>query len=296
MTVSGVRLKELLKQRHWQTYRTFCREYDRAAKTVDPYLVGSAPSRAQLHRWLAGEMKGLPYPHHCRVLEAMFPGWSVRQLFEAHDTEVSELSRSQPQAIDFTLSDLGHDSPDAARLTRDAESAAVFATRSEFASALPPHVLFDDAATIDLSGLSLNMLCQSYADERLRKTIEGGARVRALFLDPHGDAIRRREDEEGHDKHGHLSALTEVNIDALSRVRDSLSASNRERLELGTYDETIRFNIIIVDGQLCVVQPYLPRARGVDSPTLMLRRRSSPGTVNAFERVFNQLWERRQSL
>jgi len=117
-----------------------------------------------------------------------------------------------------------------------------------------------------------------------------------LFLDPHGDAIRRREDEEDHHKHGHLSALTEVNIDALSRVRESLSASSRERLELGTYDETIRFNIIVVGGHLCVVQPYLPRARGVDSPTLLLRRRSSPGTVHAFERVFNQLWERRQSL
>src|SRR5262249_32343238 len=45
-------------------------------------LVGTWPSRTQLHRWLAGDLKGLPYPDHCRVLEGMFPGWSAAQLFE----------------------------------------------------------------------------------------------------------------------------------------------------------------------------------------------------------------------
>jgi Domain of unknown function (DUF5919) len=291
MATSGVRLRELLRQRHWQTYRTFCREYDRAAKAVDSELIGSAPSRAQLHRWLAGEMKGLPYPHHCRVLEAMFPGWPAHQLFEQIDPTGAEPG---PR---LEVGDAYRDGMKQADVwpMRDAESATVFATRSEFASRVPPHVLFDDATTIDLAGLSLNLLCQSYADDRLRKTIEGGAHLRALFLDPAGDAIRRREQEEGHHR-GHLSALTEVNMDALSRVRDGLSATDRDRLDIGTYDETIRFNIVIVDGQLCCVQPYMPHARGIDSPTLMMRRRNSPGTVDAFQRVFSQLWERRQSL
>jgi Domain of unknown function (DUF5919) len=263
-------------------------EYDRAAKIVDADLVGSAPSRAQLHRWLAGEMKGLPYPHHCRVLEAMFPGWPVDQLFEQSD---SKSPGPMPQ-IEADNSHSSGDEPSESWPMRDAEAATVFATRSEFASRLPPHILFDNATTIDLSGLSLNLLCQGYADERLRKTIEGGACVRALFLDPGGDAVRRREQEEGH-RQGHLSALTEVNIDALNRVRNSLPAASRERLDVGTYDETIRFNIVIVDGHLCCVQPYLPYARGVESPTLVMRRRHSPGTVEAFQRVFSQLWERR---
>jgi hypothetical protein len=77
---SGVLLKTLLCQRHWQTYRTFCREYDKAAATIDKTLIGSWPSRAQLHRWLTGTMKGLPYPDSCRVLEAMFPGYTANQL------------------------------------------------------------------------------------------------------------------------------------------------------------------------------------------------------------------------
>lgn len=74
-------LKELLRQRHWQTYSTFRRQYDQAARSVDPVLVGRWPSRGQFARWLSGDIKGLPHPDHCRVLEAMFPGLSVQQMF-----------------------------------------------------------------------------------------------------------------------------------------------------------------------------------------------------------------------
>jgi hypothetical protein len=85
-----VRLKQLMQRNHWQTYRTFCKEYDRAAKAVDGHLIGSWPSRAQLHRWMSGELKSLPYSDHCRVLEAMFPGWNAEQLFELLDVAESD--------------------------------------------------------------------------------------------------------------------------------------------------------------------------------------------------------------
>src|SRR5690606_405031 len=81
MSDRPILLKVLLKQRRWHAYGTFQREYDKAAKTIDPALVRTWPSRAQLHRWLSGAIKGLPYPDPCRVLEAMFPGWTVHDLF-----------------------------------------------------------------------------------------------------------------------------------------------------------------------------------------------------------------------
>lgn len=81
------RLKSVLRARHLQTHGAFCREYDRVAAALDPELVGSAPGRAQFHRWLSGELKGLPYPHHCRVLEAMLPGHAATDLFELEDPE-----------------------------------------------------------------------------------------------------------------------------------------------------------------------------------------------------------------
>jgi hypothetical protein len=78
-------LKVLLQHRHLQTYRAFCREYDRVAAKADPTLRGGWPSKAQFYRWLSGELIGLPYPDHCRILESMFPDWRVDQLFQTHE-------------------------------------------------------------------------------------------------------------------------------------------------------------------------------------------------------------------
>lgn len=75
-----VLLKALLRRRHWQSYHRFCREYDKAAATIDASLTGSYPSRAQHHRWLSGRLTSTPHPHHCEVLEAMFPGYTAAQL------------------------------------------------------------------------------------------------------------------------------------------------------------------------------------------------------------------------
>jgi hypothetical protein len=78
-------LKVLLQQRHLQTHRAFCREYDRVAAVIDPTLRGAWPSKAQFYRWLSGDLVGLPYTDHCRILEGMFPDWKVDQLFRVHD-------------------------------------------------------------------------------------------------------------------------------------------------------------------------------------------------------------------
>jgi hypothetical protein len=80
------RLKALLQARHLQTHGAFCREYDRVAKDIDSSLVGHWPSRATLHRWMTGTVKRVPYPDHCRILEAMFPGWTSEQLLQPYDS------------------------------------------------------------------------------------------------------------------------------------------------------------------------------------------------------------------
>lgn len=85
MNTKPVALKALLQQRHMQTHSAFCREYDKVATDVDPTLKGGWPSRAQFYRWLSGDLIGLPYTDHCRILEKMFPGWKVDQLFQVHD-------------------------------------------------------------------------------------------------------------------------------------------------------------------------------------------------------------------
>lgn len=176
---------------------------------------------------------------------------------------------------------------------RFADLDAIYATRSEFVSRVPPHALFDGASDIRAAGLSLNILCQQYATDRLRDLIEAGTTVRCLVLDPAGEAIKHREREEGYN-HGHLSSLTELNVQVLTqRVRRRLSDAAQERLSIATYDETIRFNIIIVDETMAVVQPYLHAARGLEAPTFVLRRQQgAAGLFPTFEQTFAWLWER----
>lgn len=287
MTEQQILLKTLLQQRHWQTYSTFCKEYDKAARRVDPALQGGWPSRAQLHRWLTGELKGLPYSDHCRVLEAMFPGRSARELFSPNGADAAptpRTDRATPQAA-------SPEPPDSAR-PHMADVTAVFSSRAAFSSAYPASTLFDSAKEINAAGLSLNVICQSYPDHQLKRLLETGTRIRCLFLDPKGTAIRAREAEEGYTD-GTLTTLTALNISMLTRLRSRLDQETAQRLELHVYDETIRFNILIVDRGLCVVQPYLPQARGVDSPTLVITdNTAADGLFPVFDQVFTSIWER----
>lgn len=157
----------------------------------------------------------------------------------------------------------------------------VFLTRTEFTSQNPTSILFECASHIQMSGISLNLLCQQFADRRLRALIEDGTCIECLFLDPKGRAIRLREEEE--EVHaGELSALTEININWIKRVRDNLPKECMPLLRIGIYDQVVRFNFIFIDGELCVAQPYLPGLRGLDSPTLMIKRLAEPGLYQTF--------------
>ncbi|MFB4272257.1 DUF5919 domain-containing protein [Nonomuraea sp. GTA35] len=125
-----------------------------------------------------------------------------------------------------------------------------------------------------------------------RGLLDSGTRIRCLFLDPNGQAIRAREAEEGYTD-STLTTLTALNISMLTRLRDRLETTSAQRLELHVYDETIRFNVIIVDRALCVVQPYLPQARGVDSPTFVITdNTAAEGLFPLFDQVFRDMWER----
>lgn len=176
---------------------------------------------------------------------------------------------------------------------RFGDLAAVFPSRSAFVAETSCQKLFAGAHEIRTAGLSLNLLVQQYGDQCLRDQIEAGASLRCLFLDPAGDAMRSREDEEGY-LPGQLATLTELNIQILTkRVGDRLTAEARERLEIAVYDEPIRFNITIIDGALCVMQPYLPSSRGLETPTFVIHRQPArAGLFAVFEQTFAGMWER----
>lgn len=288
MVDEPVALKVLLREHHW-TYATFCIEYDRAARAVDPRLARTWRSRAQFHRWLAGDLRQLPRPDACRVLEALFPGWTVEQLFARHPDH-----RPDPLAANLAVANVGP-GPDDREMSAGQlqDVTAVYATRSELMSNLPPHTLFDGATSIRACGLSLNLICQQYGVHGLQRLIRRGGSIQCLFLDPDGSAMRLREQEENYVP-GTLCELTRINIRSLQdRVRGQLPDDARSRLEIATYNETIRFNIVLVDDRIGIVQPYLPAMRGIDSPTFVLQRKwQDRGLFPVFEAIVSSLWTR----
>lgn len=179
--------------------------------------------------------------------------------------------------------------PEVSSRRQYADVEAIFTTRAEFTQAMPPRMLFDGAAHIDIAGLSLNLLCQQYSDGDLLHLVTSGTILRCLFLEPGGRHILAREEEEGHNP-GVLTSLTELNIRSLARLRNRIPEEGGGAILMRTYDAPVRFNITIVDRRICVVQPYLPNARGVESPTFVTRRSDRAGMFDTFSQVFEAVW------
>jgi Domain of unknown function (DUF5919) len=201
MTGQPTLLAVLLEDKGLHRYGTFRAAYEKAARSLDRHLDGSAPSRAQFHRWLTGDLRRLPYTDHCRVLEQMLTGYSAGQLFQpTPDGGTPAPARGAPGS--------GQELTRAAGM---ADVAAVFASRSDFAARVEPRALFDGASRIRAAGLSLNLICQQVPDQHLRRMLADGAQLTCLFLDPDGEAIKAREQEEEYAP-GILANLTSLNV------------------------------------------------------------------------------------
>jgi hypothetical protein len=263
-------LAVLLEDRGLHRYASFCAAYQKAARALDLGLGVSAPSRAQFHRWVSGELRSIPYTEHCRVLEHLLAGYSARQLLQpCPDGRIPAPARGDgKKADDMTL----HVAPATAALVM-ADVCAVFASRSEFAARVEPQALLSGADRIRAVGLSLNLICQQLPDQYLGRLLADGAELTCLFLDPEGEAIRAREREEEHAA-GFLPTLTRLNIDLMARLRDRLAAPARDRLRIAVYDETIRFNIVLAGEHLrcAALPPPGPRDRLPDPAHSQYRR------------------------
>lgn len=182
------------------------------------------------------------------------------------------------------------DEPEPALSVADHGITDVFVSRAELIRGYPPAEILVEAARVRVMGLSLNLIVQSISDRQLRAAISAGTDVRCLFLEPYSRYASDREAEEGH-AHGALSQLTETNIDTLKRTRRHLPAEQAHRLQLRTYHAPVRFNIMIIDEALAVVQFYLPASRGTESPALVLRPTTAPPDLfSEFTAVFADTW------
>lgn len=161
--------------------------------------------------------------------------------------------------------------------------------------------MFGSARRLDAIGIGLNLLVQNYSGRRLVRLAESGCRVRLLFINPASSAVRRRERELGLGR-GELSRSVEMNIMHMRRVRSRLRDTGG--FEIRVFDETPRFTAYLVDGDtadgLAVVQPYLRKSRGIESPVLVLRGPGrdikhgagggEPGLFDIYREEFEGVW------
>ncbi|MDH6116039.1 SAV2148 family HEPN domain-containing protein [Kitasatospora sp. GAS204B] len=187
---------------------------------------------------------------------------------------------------------------------RYADVAAVHADRILLQRDLPVEDLLEGARRLDALGIALGMLCQNFTGKRLARLAAEGCRMRLLFLNPASSAVRRRERELGLGR-GELSRSIEMNIMHVRRVRARLRDPGA--FEIRVFDEMPRFTAYLVEGarlpgsrrrggDLGVVQPYLRRARGMESPALVLRAAPSagedaePGLLEVYREEFEGVW------
>lgn len=270
-----IRLKTLLYQRHWQTYHTFCDEYDKAVVNIDPRLVGSWPSRAQFRRWLSGAVRGLPYPHHCRVLEAMFPGLSAEEIFGRTPSESNPAISRATGAAANAMPIPAPGPPDIVQayamrglITRPAWNEIIRSARHHiwlYGMAEMGYALDDEVPSI------------------IRAAAERGADIRVLLLDPQYVGLQDIDADEGNPP-GTLAPRIRAALRRFSSMREGL-----DNINIRVYDGPPTASIVRGDERM-LVTPYLRFFAGSNTPTFELKSNPEGFVFNRYVRHFENIW------
>jgi hypothetical protein len=255
-------LKALLRARHWQKHSTFTREWDKVAKAIDPQLKGSWPGHAQFYRWLRGELRGLPYPDSCRILESMFPPHTVEELF-------------QPCSSDTANNLRGHRTPATPEVPAGPDPLRG-AGVSRLWPRTGPEVLADLVSRVSgareevsMFGLTRNF----YASDEMLPVFESKAReipVTFYVMDPHCESRRDRYRIEPAEAAMENPARYQREIlrplfAAAQRVQRSAPATSSAGLRIFTYNFPCSFAIEKID-RSCRVMLYGHGKRGTEGP------------------------------
>jgi hypothetical protein len=281
LNAQPIALKVLLQQRHLHTHSTFCREYDRVATEIDRTLRGGWPSKAQFYRWLSGDLVGLPYADHCRILEGMFPGWKVDQLFQAHDGEIafvpepSKLQTAAPTVRPIPLTVSSDQCVD--------QVVAFYPHRADTPKHLWMDLLVGAQQDIDLfANASLFLPEQNpEAIDILKKKAATGVKVRVLLGDPGHPAMELRGREERL-----FEAIPSRIKMALAYYRPLVGVDG---IDFRLHGTSLYNSIFRYDDQMLVNQ-HIYGTYGYIAPILHLRRVAGADLFETYMKSFELVW------
>ncbi|MFL6143665.1 MAG: hypothetical protein ACJ72N_17620 [Labedaea sp.] len=277
-TDTAILLKVLLKQRHLQGHRSFCREYDTIAAKVDPALRGSHPSRAQFYRWLSGELIGLPYADHCRILEHMFPEWTAAQLFRPY---TASLDLVPDPAMTFEKTELSPADPPAPSIPQDVVT--LYPHRAETPKELWRDLLVGAKGQIDLFANASLFLPEENPEAIaiIKDKAAAGIRVRILLGDPNHPAMELRGKEERL-----FEAIPGRIKMALAYYRPLVGV---EGIEFRLHGTSLYNSIFRYDNHMLVNQ-HLYGTYGYVAPILHLRKHPNSDLFDTYMRSLELVW------
>jgi hypothetical protein len=282
-TGTTILLKVLLKQRHLHVYSSFAREYRRVASKIDRELVSTGPSKAQFYRWISGDLINMPHSQHCRVLEAMFPDWSVEQLFQLYSGSLEFIPESSPKATTPARSTTPSAAPPPPTNV-PAEFVGMYAHRADTPDELWLNLLKGANERIDLFANASLFLPEDNPEAIaiIKRKATAGVRVRVLLGDPNSEAAKLR----GYEERLHEGIPGRIQM-ALAYYRPLLDVDGVGfRLQA-----TALYNSIFRYDNDMLINQHIYGTYGYIAPVLHLRKKPGADLFDTYMRSFDRVWD-----
>ncbi len=277
-------LKVLLKSRHLQAYSSFAREYRKVAGKVDRSLAGTEPSKAQFYRWISGELIHLPHSQHCRVLETMFPDWSVEQLFQPYSSSLEFVPQAVPTPMPTAQPATPRPNAPTADTNVPAEFVGLYAHRADTPDELWLDLLKGAKESIDLFANASLFLPEENPEaiSIIKKKAGAGVQVRILLGDPSSEAAKLR----GYEERLFEGIPGRIQM-ALAYYQPLLDVDG---VQFRLHATSLYNSIFRYDDDMLVNQ-HIYGTYGYIAPILHLRKAPGADMFDAYMRSFDRVWD-----
>lgn len=278
-------LKVLLKARHLHVYSSFAREYRKVASKIDRELAATGPSKAQFYRWISGDLINMPHSQHCRVLETMFPDWSVEQLFQPYSGSLDFIPEANPVAIPIkTPTPTGSASSLPPATNVPPEFVGLYAHRADTPNELWLNLLKAATERIDLFANASLFLPEDNPEAiaTIKKKAAADVRVRILLGDPNSEAAKLR----GYEERLFEGIPGRIQM-ALAYYRPLLDVDG---VEFRLHATSLYNSIFRYDNEMLINQ-HIYGTYGYIAPTLHLRKKPNGDLFDTYMRSFDRVWD-----
>ena len=284
VTENAPLLKVLLKARHLHVHSAFAREYRKVAAKIDRELASTGPSKAQFYRWISGDLVKLPHSQHCRVLETMFPEWTVGQLFQPYGSSLEFIPESGRKTSTARPPTPKPSAPLPAMASVPTEFVGLYAHRADTPNELWLNLLKGANDRIDLFANASLFLPEDNPEaiSIIKKKASAGVRVRILLGDPSSEAAKLR----GYEERLFEGIPGRIQM-ALAYYRPLVDVDG---VEFRLHATSLYNSIFRYDNEMLVNQ-HIYGTYGYIAPILHLSKKPGGDLFDTYMRSFDRIWD-----